>query len=156
VRNGLTDDSISAGEVGLYVRYEGIENWPVLVFGHLAQNFEAEDLFDPVTLASAGEEDLGWGVGFEVGDKKKYVKVGAGYYELEANFFPAMMIDSDLLDGNTNRKGWTLYFSRQILKNTDINVTLFKSDRLERGPLFAESVGGSDRYRLQTDLQVKF
>ena len=69
---------------------------------------------------------------------------------------PAMMPDSDFADGFTNRKAWTLYFSRQILKNTDINVTLFKSDRLERGPLFAESVAGSDRYRLQTDLQVKF
>jgi hypothetical protein len=156
VHNGLTDDSMSAGEVAAYVRYNGIEDWPVLVFGHVAQNFDAESLFDPVTLASAGEEDIGWGVGFEVGDKKKYVKIGAGYYELEANFFPAMMPDSDFSDGFTNRSAWTLYFSRQILKNTDINVALFKSDRLERGPFYATSVAGSDRYRLQTDLQVKF
>lgn len=156
VRSGLTDDSISAGELAAYLRYDGLEDWPLLVFGHLAQNFDAESLFDPVTLASAGEEDTGWGVGVEVGDKKKYVKLGAGYYELEANFFPAMMIDSDLSDGITNREVWTLYVSRQIFENTDINVTLFKSDRLDRGPLFANSVDGSDRYRLQTDLQVKF
>ena len=146
----------SVGEIAAYVRYDGIEGWPLLVFGHFAQNFDAESLFDPVTLASAGEEDTGWGLGLEIGDKKKYLKVGAGYYHVEANFFPAMMIDSDFSDGNTNRKAWLVYFSRQILANTDINITLFKSDRLESGPLFATSVSGSDRYRLQTDLQVKF
>jgi hypothetical protein len=156
VHSGLTDDSISAGEISAYVRYNGIEDWPLLVYGSFAQNFDAESLFDPVTGDSAGDEDTGWGVGAEIGDKKKYVKVGVGYYQLEANYIPAMMFDSDLTDGVTNRKAWTLYFSRQILADTDLSVTFFKSNDLERGPLFATSVAGSDRYRLQTDLQVKF
>ncbi|MEN8181869.1 MAG: putative porin [Myxococcota bacterium] len=162
-RSGLTDGSAKIGELAAYVRWNGLEDWPLLVYGHYAKNFEAESLFVPVTHpdptiagSSAGEEDAGWGIGAEIGDKKKYVKVGLGYYQLEANFTPAMFIDSDLTDGKTNRKAWTLYFSRQILRNTDVNVTLFKSDRLESGPLFAESVGGSDRYRLQTDINVKF
>lgn len=156
--DGLSDDApsrgdISAGELAAYVRYKGIENWPLLVYGHYARNFDAasSDLFP-----AANDEDTGWGLGVEVGDKKKYVKLGAGYYRVEANFWPAQFTDSDLFDGETNRKGWTFYGSRQILPNTDLNVTLFWSDSLRTSNGFETSLNRSERVRLQTDLVVKF
>jgi hypothetical protein len=155
---GLTDgsptssnDGMSVGELGAYFRYKGIEDWPMLLYGHYAQNFDAES----TTFAS--DQDTGWGFGLEVGDKKKYAKLGTGYYELEANFWPAQFVDSNLFDGRTNGKGWTFYGSREILPHTDLNVTLFYSDELEDEiPPFGQSVANAKRYRLQTDLVVKF
>jgi hypothetical protein len=149
---GLSDGSkFGAGELAAYFRYAGIEDWPIRVFGHYAQNFDAEE-----TLL-ADEEDTGWGAGVEVGDAKKFVLIGAGYYELEANFWPSQFIDSDLFDGVTNRKGWTLYAARQLFTNTELNLTLFSSDELEDDvPPFDDSVANADRFRLQTDIVVKF
>jgi hypothetical protein len=103
---GLTDDGlcagssgndgISAGELAAYFRYKGIANWPMLLYGHYARNFDAEDGGTNLAgLGSGDEEDTGWGVSLEIGDKKKYVKLGAGYYELEANFWPSQFIDSN-------------------------------------------------------------
>lgn len=152
VRASGLSDSFSTGELAAYVRFSGIENWPVLLYGHFAHNFAGTE----VVPGSAGEDD-GWGVGVEVGDKKKLVMLGVGYYQLEANFWPAQFTDSDLFDGLTNRKGWTVYGGRQILPNTDLNVTLFVSDELEsRIPVYATSLRNADRVRLQTDLVVKF
>jgi hypothetical protein len=46
---------------------------------------------------------------------------------------------------------------RQLLPNTDLGITLFVSDAIEDAlPDFTDSVAGSDRLRLQTDLQVSF
>jgi len=149
---GLSDGSkFGAGELAAYFRYAGIEGWPIRVFGHYAQNLDAED-----TLG-ADEEDTGWGGGLEIGDPKKFVLLGAGYYELEANFWPSQFTDSDLFDGVTNRKGWTVYAARQVFTNTELNLTLFSSDAIEDDvPPFADSVENSDRFRLQTDIVVKF
>jgi hypothetical protein len=154
--------SFGAGELAAYFKWAGIEDWPILVFGHYAQNFDAESggtnaLGDPGTGAS--DEDTGWGAGLEIGDKKKYVMLGAGYYALEANFWPAQFVDSDLFDGFTNRKGWTIYGARQLFTNTELNLTFFMSDAIEDDfAPFDESVLGVDpeRYRLQTDIVVKF
>ena len=144
----------NTGDLSVYLRFDGVEGWPILVYGQIAKNFDAEssDLF-----GSAGKEDLGWGIGVEVGDKKKLVSLGVGYFALEANFWPAQFTDSDLVDGFTNRKGWAFYASREILPNTELGVALFVSDEI-RGSTdsFAASVSGSDRVRLQTDLLVKF
>ncbi len=149
---GLSDGSkFGAGELAAYLRWAGIEAWPVRVFGHYAQNFDAED-----TLG-ADEEDTGWGAGLEIGDPKKFVLIGGGYYELEANFWPSQFTDSDLFDGVTNRKGWTVYAARQIFTNTELNLTLFSSDEIEDSvPPFEDSVANADRFRLQTDIVVKF
>ncbi len=160
---GLTDDdSFGAGELAAYFKWAGIEDWPILVFGHYARNFDAESggtnaALDPGTGAS--DEDTGWGAGIEVGDKKKYVMLGAGYYMVEANFWPAQFTDSDLFDGFTNRKGWTIYGARQLFTNTELNLTFFMSDDIEDDfPPFDQSLIGMDpeRYRLQTDIVVKF
>ena len=123
----------------------------MLLFGHWARNFDAQ------ATALADEEDQGFGAGLEVGDKKQWVLLGAGYYRLEANFWPSQFIDSDLTDGITNRESWTLYAVRQIFTNTDLSLELFRSDELEDdSPTFDDSVSGAERYRLRTDVQVKF
>jgi len=148
---GGLEDSFSVGELATYFRYAGFEGWPLLVFGQFAQNFDAED------TPGAGSEDAGWGVGVEVGDSKKWVLLGAGYYREEANFWPAQLTDSDRFDGFTNRKGWTLYGTRQLFANTDLILTLFNSDAIDDDvPPFGESVPDSDRYRLDADILVKF
>lgn len=151
VAGAVTDDGFRTFEIAGYARYKGIEDWPILLYGHYARNLDAG------TAAMSSDEDTGFGVGLEVGDKKKNVKLGFGYYLSEANYFPAQFTDSDLFDGRTNRKGFTVYGSRQVLPNTDLNVTLFKSDELRSGlPTFETSVRNADRIRLQTDIVVKF
>jgi hypothetical protein len=157
--DGLSSSAPDGGSLWVvefagYLRYDGIEGWPILLFGHYAKNLDAvaSDLFP-----AAGKEDTGWGIGVEVGDKKRLVALGLGYYHLEANFSPAQFIDSDLLDGLTNRAGWALSGTRQILPSTEIAVTLFLSNPINRSfPAFEESVANADRIRLQTDLKVKF
>ena len=147
-------DVYDTGDLSLYVRLDTVEGWPILVYGQIAKNFSAEssDLF-----GSAGREDLGWGIGVEVGDKKKLVSLGVGYFALEANFWPAQFTDSDLADGFTNRKAWAFYATREILPNTELGVTLLVSDEIRPSTSsFATSVSGADRIRLQTDLIVKF
>ncbi len=146
----------SVVELAAYGRIKTFESWPILLYGHLAQNLEAQ------SPAGQGDEDLGWGAGVEVGDKKKFVMIGAGYYHVEANFSPGQFTDSDLFDGFTNREGFLVYVAREIFANTELNLTLFSGDEIEDDPAFdigtvtGTSVPSADRYRLQTDLLVKF
>ena len=77
----ITDTSdYSVVELASYGRITTFEKWPILVYGHIAQNLNAESL--------EGDQDLGWGAGIEVGDKKNFVMIGGGYYHVEANFSP--------------------------------------------------------------------
>lgn len=146
-------DVYDTGDLAVYLRLSGIEGWPILIYGQISKNFSAQssDLF-----AAAGREDTGWGLGVEVGDKKKLVMVGVGYFRLEANFWPAQFTDSDLLDGFTNRRGWAVYAAKEVLPNTELSVQLFVSDDLHDSDAFATSAAGAERVRLQTDLLVKF
>jgi hypothetical protein len=144
-------------ELSAYSRFTHHESWPVLVYGQVAQNLEAD------SPGGTGDEDLGWGFGIEVGDKKKYVMIGGGYYHVEANFSPSQFTDSDLFDGFTNREGFLVYASRQLFSNTDLNLTFFSGDEIESGAAFDlnaifpdDSFPSAERYRLQTDLIVKF
>ncbi|MEN8162408.1 MAG: putative porin, partial [Myxococcota bacterium] len=149
-------------ELAAYSRFTHIENWPVLLYGHYAQNLDAD------SPAPSDDEDVGWGVGIEVGDKKKYVKLGGGYYHVEANFSPGQFTDSDLFDGFTNREGFLVYASRQLFANTDLNVTLFSGEEIEDDPAFDlnanpvldpdddDPFSSAERYRLQTDIVIKF
>lgn len=153
---GLIDGAgdIDVGELGAYLTWEGIEGWPVTAFGYLANNFSAES--SPLT-PDAGSESLGWGVGLEVGDKAHVAAFGVAYMTLEANAFPSQFVDSDFFDGRTNRQGFAFWGARQILPRAELDVTLFVSDPVEDAlPDFADSVGGADRLRLQTDLVVGF
>ena len=140
-------------ELASYARIKTFEQWPILVYGQFAQNLAAQ--------SPDGSQDQGWGVGVEVGDKKR-VMIGAGYYHLEANFSPAQYTDSDLFDGFTNRKGFLVYAAREIFTNTELGMTFFSGDAIEDGAAFdigtatGTTVPSADRFRLQTDLMVKF
>ena len=92
----------------------------------------------------------------EGGSKTKSIKLGGGYYFIEANAFPSQFIDSDLFDGVTNRKGVLVYLSRHILDGTDFNVQAFLSDAIETARAFAGSVEGSERTRVQVDVVYTF
>lgn len=136
-----------------YLQLSFLEAWPILVFGTAASNLDAH----AVPGSGAGQEDLAWSLGLEVGDKQEFVKLGFLYAHLEANAFPSQFVDSDLFDGRTNRKGFAAYLSRRIWKNTDFNFVAFVSDEIEAGvPPFGPSVENADRVRIQADLQVGF
>ncbi len=147
---GGTDNEISVGELSLYAKLSSIDGWPILAYGTYAQNFDAE------STLGASKEDSAFGIGFEIGDKKHIVKLGAAYWEMEANALPANFVDSNLFDGHTNREGFVFYGSKTVLKNTDLNLTLFMGEELEDDAAFAADLGNSDRIRFQTDLVVKF
>jgi hypothetical protein len=148
----LADQEFSIAELSGYARFSQIEDWPILLFAQIAQNLDAESV-----PGGGGDQDLGWGAGLEVGDKKKYLLVGAGYYRQEANFAPAQFVDSDLFDGYTNRKGWLVWLGRQLWPNTELALTFFKGDSIDDGATFAiPDASSADRMRLQTDFIVKF
>jgi hypothetical protein len=160
---GLTRGrSANIGDLRAWFEYSGIENWPILVYGNVVNNFSADSL----PGSNVGRESLGWSAGLEVGDKKKYAMLGAGYFLIEANAGPARLIDSDLFDGRSNRKGWAIYGAKQILANTDLKFTLFLGEPLVDDIMVLNSEGelefytpalrNSDRIRLQTDVIVKF
>jgi hypothetical protein len=67
-----------------------------------------------------------------------------------------MFIDSDFLDGRTNRQGWAFYGAKQILENTELKLTLFVIEPIRTGLAFIPSVQNSDRIRMQSDIVFKF
>jgi hypothetical protein len=141
-------------EAAGYVRYTGFADWPLTVFADYASNTdgEASRLF-----ADARSNRRAWGAGVEVGDKKKWLLAGVGYWLIEANVFPAQLTDSDITDGFTNRSGWGVWAAREILPNTELSVELLlRSNEDEDNTAFFRSVPDAERIRLRTDLTVKF
>jgi hypothetical protein len=157
IPDGLNGDilgsAFSVVETAAYLTYGGFDSWPITVYGDFARNLNARS---SKLFPGAGREDTAWGLGVEAGDSKKLVKLGAGYWSIEANAFPSMFIDSDFLDGRTNRKGWAFYGSRQILEDTELKLTLFVIEPIRTGDSFISSILDSDRLRLQSDIVFKF
>ncbi|MCG8588931.1 MAG: putative porin [Proteobacteria bacterium] len=161
-RNGLTNDrSVDVGDLRAWLRYGGIEAWPVLLYGNVVHNFSAQN--QPGT--NADEEDLGFSVGLELGRKRDNVHVGVGYFYVEPNAVLANFTDSDVFDGRTNGSGWMFYAARQLFSNTDFKFELFLSDTADanvRNPRVSASgtsnpsLDDADRVRLRTDVVVKF
>ncbi len=141
------------------------DSLPILLYATYARNFEADSFTfnDGTNVVGIDDEDTAWGIGLEIGDKKKNVKFGIGYFHLEANSVVSQFTDSDLFDGRTNREGFIVYLSRQVAKNTEFGLTYFDGDEIEddgaflgsAGPI-APSLADADRRRLQADFQVKF
>lgn len=176
------EDGLSAFELAAYYRCKTcIEDWPLTLFAHYARNTDAGDItgYGPDNVLSGmscgatedqdcaadnvmiGAQDTGYGIGIELGDKQKFARFGFGYYRLQADFFPSVLIDSDITDGRTNRTGFTFYVSRRVYKNTDFGVTLFSGDALEEGDAVYRvepfrNNSGAERTRIQLDLAVKF
>ena len=102
------------------------------------------------------KNSVAYNIGLEGGAKKKALLLGTGWYHIEANAFPSQFIDSDLLDGHTNREGLLIYLSKTIMKSTDFNVQFFISDAIATDPGLEESVQNAKRNRLQVDILYKF
>jgi hypothetical protein len=154
--DGLIDGAgdIDVGELGAYLTLRAIAGWPITAFGYVSNNFSAQD---SELFPQAGADSLGWNVGLEVGDKKVYAALGMAYLHMEANAFPSQFTESDFLDGVTNREGLAFWGVRQILPSTDLQVTVYMSQEIEDAlPAYQDSVAGSERLRLQTDLVVGF
>jgi hypothetical protein len=153
LNGNLNGDPFDVLETAAYLTYGGFEAWPITLYGTFARNLGARssNLFP-----GAGREDTAWGLGLEVGDSKQYVKLGAGYWHIQANSFPSMFIDSDFLDGRTNRQGWAFYGGKQILKDTELKLTLFVIEPIRTASAFEASVANSERLRLQSDIVFKF
>jgi len=158
ILDGLTGDA-NGGTMGIlatafYLRSSYFEVLPITLYGSFSSNLSAEA---SVLFPGAGKENEAWMVGLELGDKKKYVQFGAGYSYLEANAFPSMFVESDFYDGQTNRKGWLVYGSREVFHNTDLILTAFLNKAIDNAlPAYEDSVPGAHRLRLQADLLVKF
>jgi len=126
---------------------------PFTVFGGYSTNLTAE----PSQLyPGVGKNAVAYNAGLEGGSQKKVILLGAAYYHIEANAFPSQFIDSDFLDGHSNREGLLLYLSKNVMKSTDFNTQLFWSDAIDTTDGLESSVENSERVRLQVDLLYKF
>jgi hypothetical protein len=153
IPGGLSNgDGVDIGDVRVWALFAGIDDWPILVFGRFMKNFSAQSN----SLYDAGREDIGWSAGVILGDKKKYLSIGAGYFWLEANAVPAQFMDSDIFDGTTNGQGWGIFGAKQIYPRTDLEFSLFLGDALNEDILWQPAVARSNRVRLRTDVRVNF
>jgi len=133
------------------------ELFPIQIFGSYANNLSARSsrLFPGVS-----RQEMAYSVGISVGDPKVLVNIGMGWYYLEANAFPAMLVDSDILDGYTNREGFAWVLRRYLFEGVEFRYTAFLSDYIQEGaplqPPYDVSVAGADRFRMRADLIFQF
>ena len=127
---------------------------PLTAFGGYSTNLSAEP---SQIFPGIGKNAVAWNAGLEGGTKKKVIKLGLVWYYIKANAFPSQFIDSDFLDGHTNRQGPLFYLSKQVLKATDFNTQIFWSDAIETDdPGYGDSAKASERVRVQVDLLYRF
>ena len=126
---------------------------PLTLFGGYSNNTSAEA---SVIHQGVDANGVAYNFGIEGGNKKKNILLGAAGYHVEANAFPSQFIDSDVLDGYTNREGMLFYLARRIMKNTDFNLQIYFSDAIATHEDMEESVENSKRTRLQIDMTYKF
>jgi hypothetical protein len=169
LRDGLTGSldggGFDVGEYAGYVTWSGVEGLPITLYGAISRNFDAE--YSQIA-SNLQRGDIAWSAGVEVGDKVKWLKLGAGFFHVEANAFPSMLIDSDIADGVTNREAWLFTATRQIFPNTDLTFWVSMSDAIDESlarPAAANALlfnapalsnVASDRIRARLDLEVKF
>jgi hypothetical protein len=125
----------------------------VTVYGTWSTNFSARNSQIAPTVDL---ENDAWTAGVFVGDQVRLVRLGFAYYYVEANAFPSMYLESDVLDGTPNRQGYIWSLRRQLFENVELGVRVFKSRRIEGGTAFVNSGPASDRVRGQADLTFKF
>ena len=159
---GAFDDGAEIAELVGFVKFATVPEWPAKLYGMYAKNFSAKSGLAPVSsdpaagLAPAGKDDTAWGAGVEFGSATKIVKLGVGYYEVEANSVIASMTDSNLFDGETNRKGWVFTGSRNLTNAVAVRAALYKSKWIDDSPAYFNSFDEADRYRFQTDLVINY
>ena len=147
-----SDDELDIADVRVWFEFAGIEVWPILIYGNAVRNFSAQN----TTGFNAGKEDSAWSVGLVMGDKKKSVQVGAGYFRLEANAIPGPFHDSDFTNGRTNGSVWVFHAKRQLLPNMDLKAELFLSQAAKASISYVPAVDNSKFIRFRADISVKF
>jgi hypothetical protein len=148
-RNG----SIQIAESSAFVTLVPHALVPVTFYGTYATNLSAHN---SLIAPGVGRENDAWTAGVIVGDYVSLIAIGFAYYYVEANAFPSMYLESDVLDGIPNREGYMLSLRRQLFENVDLGVRGFLTDRIEGGTAFVNSGPASDRFRGQADLTFKF
>jgi hypothetical protein len=151
VPGGMTDDSsIALTDLRLWLEYKGVENLPLLLYGNYVINQDAQS----TSYTGGKKEDSAWMIGLEGGDKRKTVRLGVAYAEVETNSLLKSFTDSDFLEGRNNRKGAIFYGARQVARNTDLKFMVFKSKPLEKS--IDAGLTKSERLRVTTDLEFSF
>ena len=92
---------------------------PVTFYGTFATNLSARNSLIAPTV---DREANAWTAGVFVGDPVALVRIGFAYYYVEANAFPSMFLESDVLDGTPNREGYMLSLQRQLFENVDLGA----------------------------------
>jgi hypothetical protein len=131
----------------------GLGSIPLVLSGGYSDNTSA---VASVMHEGVEKNSVAYNFGVELGAKKKALLGGIGWYHIEANAFPSQFIDSDLLDGFTNREGVLFFLAKTVMKDTDLGLQFFRSDAIETGEGFGESSKNSKRNRLQIDMIYKF
>ncbi len=156
--SGAFDSKARLGETTLYLKLSAWANWPMTLYASQVINFTA----DPTIVGGirAGEENDAFSFGLEAGDPARLLRVGIGFFQVEANSVIAQFTDADPLDARTNGKGWTLYLVRILRPGVQLRLVYYDSDSLRNrggtaGP-FAASLPNRDRKRVQTDLVLSF
>jgi hypothetical protein len=127
---------------------------PLVLYGGYSTNLTAEP---SQIYPGIGKSANAYNAGIEGGSKKKVMKLGLAFFYIEANAYPSQYIDSDFLDGRTNRYGPFLYLSKEVMKKTDFNTQIFWSDAIETdNEGYGVSASASERTRVQIDLLYHF
>lgn len=150
---GRPTTSIQVAETSAFFELAVSELFPVLVFGSYANNLSARS---SLVFPTEGREDDAWATGVFVGDEVRLVKLGFAWFHIEANAFPSMFLDSDILDGTPNREGYMATLERQLLDGVSLKLTGLSSKRIEGGLAHVNSGPGSDRLRGQADMVFEF
>ncbi|MCP5041901.1 MAG: hypothetical protein GY944_12805 [bacterium] len=129
--------------------WSGSEDWPVTVWGNVLLNLSADGIGE-------GKQNTAFGAGIEIGNKKTTARIGAAYFQIEADAVPGVLADSDVLDGLTNGESWMVYLTRQIFTNTDFQLVTYISEPLDDDVARLQDETLNDRVRIQTNVIVKF
>jgi hypothetical protein len=156
--DGLTTDkSLEFFDVRGSIGVSTSARWPLTAWGQYMINASAVEVVDPIDQSVlADKQDTGYSAGLELGNKKKSILLGAGYYWVQADALPSVLSDSDLFDGNTNGKGWAIYGSRQLWKDTDLAVQVYVGDVLDEDVAIVQDRTLAKRTRFQGDVKIKF
>jgi polyhydroxyalkanoate synthesis regulator phasin len=152
-------------ELQAQAKFKDILPVPFSIFGSYISNLDADiDKLtrdgvaypdtDPTDLLLYGgdDQDTGWLIGFDLGNKKKkgdwYLKYW--YQALEDYAFPAVFVDSDFHGGGTNNKGHKIHGRYYFTKNIYAQATGYLTEREDE-----RKDGLGDEERIQLDVIFK-
>ena len=159
ILDGLTG-SATGGEAGIlataaYLRCTCFEAWPVTLYGSFSNNLSAES---SVLFPRSGQ-GVAWRGWWGSSSATRSASCSSARATSTSRRTPSLRCSSRATSSTARptAKGWVVYGSREIFKNTDLNLTAFLSDAIDKAtPAFDDSISGAHRVRLQADVLVKF